>query len=154
METNNIGIYMWTSPEGKSYIGQSTNLKYRYNKFKQFKYRYSSNYLEQIRRKYNNISFWKYTILEYCSQEDLNIKEKYYINYYKTTDPEYGYNIIQGGNSEKQVIQLDLNNNIIAVYNSISDAHRTTNIHLGHISECCNGFRNTVSGFKWKFKNL
>lgn len=37
------------------------------------------------------------TILEYCSAQDLNIREKYWIQYYNATDKNIGYNISEGG---------------------------------------------------------
>lgn len=51
---------------------------------------------------------------------------------------------------KKKIIQLDLQNNIIKEWNSISDAHRELNINIGNIGLCINGLRKTAGGFKWK----
>jgi len=43
-------------------------------------------------------SHFHLSVIEYCSQEELPDKEKYYIKLYDTTNPEKGYNISLGGN--------------------------------------------------------
>lgn len=52
---------------------------------------------------------------------------------------------------KKEVIQMDLNNNIIKIWNSIADAKKA--IKNNHISECCLGKIKTAGGYKWKYKN-
>lgn len=53
----------------------------------------------------------------------------------------------------KSVFQIDKNTNeIIKEYPSIAEAERQLGISNSHISECCNGKRNIVCGFKWAFK--
>lgn len=93
------GIYMWTSPSGKSYIGQAQDL---YSRKKDFlldpcNHNYTSNNskIDKARRKYTNFNEWKYTIIEYCSIDELNEREKFYINYYDTFNN--GYNCTEGG---------------------------------------------------------
>ncbi len=53
----------------------------------------------------------------------------------------------------KPVSQLDLNNNLIREFESISDAESYLNTRSGKskISLVCRGLRNTYKGFKWKF---
>ena len=58
---------------------------------------------------------------------------------------KYGDNPLSKG-----VYKLDLIGNKVAYYNSISEAYRYTKIK--HISEVCNGKRNTAGGFKWSFE--
>ncbi len=55
----------------------------------------------------------------------------------------------QNSNS-KVVIQLDINDNIIKKYPSVSEAKRQTKI--SHISCCCLGTRKTAGGYKWKYE--
>lgn len=52
----------------------------------------------------------------------------------------------------KQVIQLDINDNIINTHDSLSIAGNKLNISPGHISKVCKGKRKTCGGFKWKYK--
>ena len=96
---NNCGIYKWTNKvNGKVYIGQSVDLSFRKLKFKCFSIKkYGGEYINRARQKYNNVDFWDYEILEYCSEEELNSKEIYYINYYNSTNPNIGYNLSCGG---------------------------------------------------------
>ena len=48
-----------------------------------------------------------------------------------------------------KVIQLDKNNNVIAEYNSISEAQAITNIPSQNISECVRNKRKIAGGYKW-----
>ena len=89
------GIYMWTSPSGKSYIGQSVNLVDRHREFVRFNKSYSGITINRARKKYNNINDWKYKVLEYCGVDKLDEREKYYIALYDTMNN--GYNSNEGG---------------------------------------------------------
>ena len=80
----NIGIYKWTSPKGRIYIGQSKNLKQR-------KEWYLSNGINQASMPKLKRSFKKYgienhtfNIIEYCSLEQLNEREIFWGLYYDT----------------------------------------------------------------------
>lgn len=53
----------------------------------------------------------------------------------------------------KPVIMMDLNENILAEFNSISDAGKISGILIGSIQACCVGRTKTAGGYKWKFKN-
>ena len=89
------GIYMWTSPSGKSYIGQSVDLVKRHREFVRFNKSYSGITINRARKKYNNINDWKYKVLEYCGVDKLDEREKYYIALYDTMNN--GYNSNEGG---------------------------------------------------------
>lgn len=95
------GIYMWTSPSGKSYIGQSVNLQKRRCAFLCFGDIYGGQKINRARKKYNNKSLWNYTILEYCDIDDLDEREEYYISLYNTINN--GYNCESGGHENKIV---------------------------------------------------
>jgi len=76
-----IGIYKITSPSGRIYIGQSRNIDKRFSKYKNI-----NNSKEQIKL-YK--SFNKYGIknhifetVEECLFEELNIRERYYQDFY------------------------------------------------------------------------
>ena len=54
----------------------------------------------------------------------------------------------------KEICQLDLQNNIIATYKSMSEAIRVLGYNsCSKISMCCNGKRKTAYGYKWRYKN-
>lgn len=55
-------------------------------------------------------------------------------------------------NHKRVVIQLDMNNNAIAEYESVSKASRDCNISRSSIYNCCAGKSNLAGGYKWKYK--
>lgn len=95
------GIYKWTSPSGKSYIGQAINLKKRCREFRKVNCYYTSkgSAIDNARAKYNNFNSWKYEVLEECDIEQLDEKEIYYINKFDTYNN--GYNSTIGGDGTK-----------------------------------------------------
>lgn len=52
----------------------------------------------------------------------------------------------------KQVIQMDLSGNVIAIFGSQREAERITGVLQTTISGVCNGKLATAGNFKWKFK--
>jgi hypothetical protein len=54
----------------------------------------------------------------------------------------------------RQVIQLDLDNNIIKEWNSVTEAFKSLNktSGMGNIHLCCTGKYKTAHGYKWKYK--
>ena len=92
------GIYRITNPaENKSYIGQAVDISAR---FKQHIKRGlgaetpTKNKLYPALEKFGVENFI-FEILEKCNREDLNDKEKFWIDYYNTKI--YGYNVTGGG---------------------------------------------------------
>lgn len=56
-------------------------------------------------------------------------------------------------NTEKQVIQMDMNGNFIKEFKRIKDAVEELNLKEGsRIGLCCKGKANSAYGFKWKYK--
>lgn len=72
----------------------------------------------------------------------LNEKEIELINFFSTLKPN-GYNMVPGGNvagntyPSKMVKQYDTNRNVVATFDSISDAARMTGFDYSDISHCC-----------------
>jgi group I intron endonuclease len=54
----------------------------------------------------------------------------------------------------KKVEQYDLQDNLIKVHDSMSDAARECKTYHSSISACCNGKKETSGGFKWKFQEV
>lgn len=55
--------------------------------------------------------------------------------------------------TSKKVIQLDFNNNVIKIWDSIMEAERKLGIANSHISSCCKhkkGF-NSAGGYRWEY---
>lgn len=51
----------------------------------------------------------------------------------------------------KKVVQYDLNNNIMAIFESMADAYRITNTKTQSIYDCCRGRNKTGNGYIWKY---
>lgn len=94
-----IGIYSYVNKNnGKRYIGQSININRRkymheYNATHETSTEYNSQFHKAL-RKYG-IENFDFEILEECSKEKLNEREKYWIKYYNTF--KNGYNATPGG---------------------------------------------------------
>ena len=99
MNKKKSGIYMWTSPSGKKYIGQSTQLDIRKRNFLQKSYAYGGVKINNARKSYPNLNDWKYKVIEYCGIDELDERERYYITLYDTINN--GYNSESGGNENK-----------------------------------------------------
>lgn len=58
-----------------------------------------------------------------------------------------------GRNNEnsKPILQIDLDGNIIKLWDSSGQASKILGISQGNINECCNNKRRTANGYRWKF---
>lgn len=82
----------------KKYIGQSTDIFYRWSKHK---YNLNNNchpnaYLQSSWNKYGELNF-TFNILERCKNDELDDREIYWINFYNTVDRTKGFNLRNGG---------------------------------------------------------
>ena len=94
-EDKKIGIYKITNKlNGKCYIGQSTNIEYRFEEHKKYKNR-SSVYLHNSIKKYGEDNF-NFEIIELCEEENLAGRAIYWIKFYNSIFPN-GYNLTEGG---------------------------------------------------------
>ena len=101
MEKSIIGIYKITNIKNKKvYIGQSVNIKKRWTKHKNTyynpKYQNYNSPLYRAMRAYG-IEFFIFEIIEECLKDELNEKEVFYISQYKSNNPDFGYNLSDGG---------------------------------------------------------
>lgn len=102
-----IGIYcIENSISKKKYIGQSVNIKERWNKHKYELKRneHDNDYLQNAWNKYGEDSF-KFYILEECEQFELDDKEIYYIEQYNIINRKYGYNLKTGGQNNPRATE-------------------------------------------------
>lgn len=95
-----VGIYKITNLiNGKVYIGQSINIEKRikehFYKAKCFGETSYNSALHQAIRKYGEENF-SWEILEECSIDKIDDKERFYIEQYNSITPD-GYNILDGG---------------------------------------------------------
>ena len=100
MEQNNtIGIYkIHNLINNKLYIGQSVNIRRRWTGHKRClrNGNHENTYLQHSWDKYGESAF-EFKVLEYCSIDQLDERERYYINLFHTTERDYGYNLRSGG---------------------------------------------------------
>ncbi len=95
-----IGIYIIKNKiNNKVYIGKAINIKKRW-KYGHINYlnknKHNNNQLQRSWDKYGENNF-EFNIKEECEKELLNEREIYWINYYKSNNPLYGYNKTNGG---------------------------------------------------------
>ena len=127
-----IGIYKFTNKiNGMSYIGQSVDIERRYKQHKRINT--DNTIFHNAIREYGFEAF-DFEIIELCTKDSLDEKEKIYIKKYNTVYPK-GYNIATGGhtghpvklnpdNDLKEIIELlettDMTNEEIGSLHSVS----------------------------------
>lgn len=95
MEKNHF-IYKYSFPNGKVYIGQSHKGTKRFG----LSSHYKGQMVHNAMMKYPD---YEKEILCYCSEEDVDDLERFYIQKYDSTNREHGYNRDSGGNKYKHV---------------------------------------------------
>ena len=82
----------------KKYIGQSQNIHKRWldHKWALNNNVHDNSYLQKAWNKYGEENF-SFIVIEECMAEDLNDREIYYIDFFKSFDRGYGYNLRGGG---------------------------------------------------------
>ena len=150
-----IGIYKITNTvNGKCYIGQSRDIKARWQKHLSSYKSYPDWELYRAFKKYG-ISKFTFEIIEECLIEELNEREIYWIAQYDSFNN--GYNMTLGGEAcngtnDKTVYQYDLSGRLIGEYKSAHEAARILNIQFTNICKVCRGERKTAGGFGWSYE--
>lgn len=146
---------------GKKYIGSTTNFSRR-----KVKHLYLLNKGEHhslsLQHSWNkNISNdYVFHVIEKLSEnEDMYIKEQYYLDLYKTYDKKYGYNmskLVKGVyTTYKTVYQFDFNGNLIKEFPDCTTAADSLNIDNSGLSKCARGKYRFYGGFIWSYdKNI
>lgn len=163
-------IYKITNKiNNKVYIGQTTsNVKYRWRQHCN-----ASSYKNRISAIGNAISKYGkdnfiFEILEICTLEILDVKEKYYINFYNSLAPN-GYNLETGGNlnktlseetklkikntrKRKSVIATNIQTGIETFYPSLLEASKH-GFDIGAISLVCKGKYEIHKEHYWRYSD-
>lgn len=155
-------IYKYTFPNGKIYIGQTYKGSRRFGKVSE----YAGTLVYRAMKKYPS---FKKEIIEYCSEELVDEREKYWIAFYDSSNRNKGYNRDSGGNSNKRlsedlkrelskkhkglydvpVLQYDLRGNFLKEWPS----QRSVLDELGiSVNACCKGRQKTAGGYQWRNK--
>lgn len=113
-------VYCLTSPSGKSYVGQTINIKRRLCNYKRCDCKRQLKLYNAL-KKYGFENF-KVVVLEECDRSELNEIESFYINYFGTI--LNGYNINDCGSYSRMT---DLGKNKVSMSNTkrkVSDKTR------------------------------
>lgn len=162
-----IGIYKILNLTSKDiYIGSSVDV---FRRFKTHKQKLKNNnhhsiVLQRAWNKYGKDSF-QFQIIEYCTKDDLIIREQYYLDKLKPK-----YNILTKAYSSlnrkipteeilirrkaakgKKVYQFDNKNNCINEFNSVKEASRFLKCGVSQIFGVLNGNRKTCKGYYWSY---
>ena len=94
-----IGIYKITNlTNNKIYIGKSNDIERRFKEHLS-KYEWSRTPNKPLYLAFQKYGVEKFSfdIIEECSIDNLNDREKYWIGYFNSTNADLGYNITEGG---------------------------------------------------------
>ena len=98
-------IYKYTSPSNKVYIGQTCQTQNERAKGGEGYKPCIAFYRAIEKYGFDNL---KYEVLALVpTKEEANELEQYYIKKYQSMNPEYGYNIREGGNSNRTIEYID-----------------------------------------------
>lgn len=101
----------------KVYVGQtSVSLKLRFQNHLSAARKGKDYVIGKAIRKYGEKNFY-IELLEECSIEELNEREKYWISFFKSTNNKFGYNMSAGGNVTRTSRELD-KNKVLELFNS------------------------------------
>lgn len=109
MKNKTCGIYRIAFGNGKNYIGQSVAMEYRFREHYRAshpeKYAHKNDRdinlpVHRAMAKYEHSLGYFFEILEKCPQEELDDREKYWIQYFHSSIYENGYNIGEGGQAK------------------------------------------------------
>lgn len=161
----NSGIYKITYlPTGQKYVGQAVDIEERWSYHRTRKTNNPMDKLLQDESK--DIRDFRFDILE-TNNSNYSIdwadeREIYWIakeNSYYYDNPQYGCNLTRGGSwgwkqmsrvRTKGVEQLDLNNKVLAQFDSRAEAARITGIPAQSISKVICKKRKTAGGYFWR----
>lgn len=147
-------VYKYTFPNGKVYIGKTHTKGNRFGVTSGYK-------VQLVYRAMKKYPEYQKEILEYYNNEqDAYAAEIKYIAQYNSTNPQYGYNVTEGGDGAsakllfKKVKQYDLCGNLIREWPSIIDAAESLGISDCGISQNCYPDKypevKTVGGYQWE----
>ena len=148
-------VYMHTSPNGKRYIGITSQRPVR--RWGSNGYGYIDNlYFWRAIQKYGWDNFKHEILFEDLTKEEAEQKEIELIAFYDSTNPSKGYNMTAGGGYSFNVMlmpvkQYTLDGAFVKEYECIKKASEETGINKGNISLCCNNERKTTGGYIWRF---
>ena len=122
---------------GRKYIGMSMDIHRRWEEHitELNRGKHNNQYLQYSWNKYGE-EYFRFSIIDFCDEDSLSEKEKYYIKLYKTLAHENGYNLTIGGENTsigKLVISLKDGK----IYNFVSEAAKIANVSHATMTRWC-----------------
>ena len=144
-----IGIYKITKKEnGKSYIGQSNDIERRFSEHKT-----KIDIPIEIAIKKYGVDAFNFEVIEECSLDKLDEREKYWIAFYNTYKG-FGYNCNEGGgnNRGENNGRTNLTNEDVAYIRECYDSHmRRRDVYQKFQDKISfDGFASIWDGSTWK----
>jgi len=179
MESKQYTVYVHRTQDGKSYVGTTgddVNIRWGNN---------GKNYSGQ---KFHNVikecgwdSMKHLVLLKNLEKSQAEEMERLFIKLYRSSESEYGYNVLKGGNvlsghsdetknkisKTMSVLQLGENNTMYGkpsparkkvlcvetgiIYESLMSTQDKTGIQFKNIHKVCQGQRHTAGGYRWKY---
>lgn len=102
IKINRYKVYKYTSPSNKVYIGQTCKTLRQRAKSDGSGYMHCSHFYNAI-KKYGIDNFQCEILKSKLTLQEANYWECYYIKKYNSTDPQYGYNITDGGSQARKL---------------------------------------------------
>ena len=124
----------------KKYIGQSNNIKDRWRRHisELNKNKHHNDYLQKSWNKYGENNFM-FEIIEYCSIENLDDREQYWIDFYNTMDRDFGYNLKTGGQNGGSIMSDETKEKMsISVKNSYNNSNLRKTRSLNALEQWAN----------------
>lgn len=149
-------IYKYTSPSGKSYIGQTCRSLQERAGCDGKGYVNCSIFFSAI-QKYGFDSF-KVEILEEVDLTNIDQREEYYIALFNTIQPN-GYNIQKGGKCNYQsrgkrksaVVKYDLQGQFLQLFDSVKKAAEDANCFYQNIEQVLSRTKRHYKGFIYRY---
>lgn len=168
MKNKEYCIYIHIFPNDKVYIGQTCQtLAHRWVRGKGYKGQFVGRAIDKYG--WDNI---KHVVLySNLTKQQANEIEKELIKQYRSNDERFGYNLAEGGETNKVFLPhskkhysmvsevnskpvdcYDRDGNFVASFKSVNSAAEFVNGSFKVISACCNGNKKSGYGYVWRFK--
>lgn len=96
----------------------------------------------------NAVNATKRQLSKACLKENYKVKGSFWSYSYKTPF------LAKRDRRKKAVVQLDIENNIVNVFNSVAQAANRTRVFKSNIAKVCRDERTVAGGYKWRYVNL
>lgn len=148
---NDYKVYKHTTPNGKVYIGiTSRKPEYRWNDGKGYK---NNKHFDNAIKKYGWDNIKHEILYDGLEETQAKLMEISLIHYYKSNDPEYGYNITAGGDgvlgyklSEEAKKKISISNSTRKISDESKEKNRKAHLGKKHTQDSINKMKEKHKG--------